>query len=157
METIDTLYTANIFSVKGTIGLTTFESVAPPSQWQMIRHLHISTLFLTPKEVMPAHQHFPPDNFTQWPASCHTLKNMRGLRSLQIEIIVWDFHRKGSAFVDEESLELIFEPLNCISVPYFEVEMNMQMPDSLLAKLGQITFNLVVRQRPFDHVVTCPL
>jgi hypothetical protein len=157
LEAIDIMYTANVFSLKGTCGLTAFESVVPMPQWQMIRHLHISTIFLTPKAVMPARKHFPPEDFSQWPLACRTLRDMRGLRLLQIEIIVRDFERRGSAFVDNESLELILEPLSHISVPLFEVEMNMPMPETLLAKLGHFPFKLAVKQRPYNRLVGGPI
>jgi hypothetical protein len=153
LEAVGILYTANTFSLKGTRGVTAFQSVTPPPQWQMIRHMHISTLFLAPKEYMPAHKHFPPENFNQWPNTCRTLNEMQGLRSLRIEIIIWDFYRKGSAFVDSTSLEHVLEPLNQIVVPFFEVEMNLAIPDVVLAKLGQLAFVFVEQERPVNHVL----
>jgi hypothetical protein len=150
---METLYTANVFSVKGTIGLTTFQSITPLPQWQKIRRLHLSTMFLTPEEAMPAHKHFPPESFSQWTNACETLVEMRGLRSLQIEMTVRDLMRKGPAFVDDESLELILKPLNQIIVPVFEVEMNMSIPDVVLARLGQLTFTFVEKHREVNRII----
>lgn len=80
---------------------------------------------------------------------------MRGLHSLRIEMIVWDHaHVQDTAVVDTESLSFILEPLNKISVPFFEVEMNWPIPNVMLTKLGQLAFTLVVRQRPFDYQLT---
>jgi hypothetical protein len=155
LESIEIIYTANTFSLKGTRGITAFKSVIPPPQWQMIRRVHISTMFLTPKRIMPAHGYFPPENFSQWPMVCQTLKDMQALRSLCIEMIVWDIeYCDGSGSVDDESLAFILEPLNRVVVPVFEVELNIPIPDVVLTKLGQITFNLVVKQRPFNHGLT---
>jgi hypothetical protein len=153
LEAIGILYTANTFSLKGTRGVTAFKSITPLLQWQMIRHMHISTLFLAPKDYMPAHKHFPPENFSQWPDTCRTLNKMQGLRSLRIEIIVWDFYRKGSAFVDNMSLGHVLEPLNQITVPFFEVEMNLPIPDVVLERLGQLAFIFVERERPVNRIL----
>jgi hypothetical protein len=155
IEAIEVLYKANIFSLKGTRGITAFKSVTPLPQWQVIRHIHVSTMFLTPGRHMPAHKHFPPDNFTQWPITCQTLNEMQGLRSLRIEMIVRDIeYRNGSGSVDDDSLVYILEPLNRISVPIFEVGMNMPIPDGVLAKLGKLTFIPIVRQRSFNNRLT---
>jgi hypothetical protein len=113
--------------------------------------MHISTLFTTPRRIMPAHKHFPPEDFSQWPNTCRTLNEMQGLRTLRIELIVWDFLRKGSAFVDDLSLKDILEPLNEIVVPHFEVEMNLSIPDAVLARLGQLAFVFVERERPVNR------
>ncbi|KAF1962962.1 hypothetical protein CC80DRAFT_461435 [Byssothecium circinans] len=155
LEAIDILYTANTFSLKGGRGISAFNSVTPQPQWHQIRYLHVSTIFLTPQRYWPEHKRwFPPDNYCQWPTSCATLQNLRGLRSLHVEIIVWDtFEREDATAVEEDALISILEPLNHVSAPVFDIEMNMAMPETVLERLGKLTFTLVVKSRPYDRVL----
>jgi hypothetical protein len=155
LEAIGTLYTANVFSLKGTRGINAFKSVVPIPQWQMIHHIHVSTMFLTPQRHMPAHGHFPPDNFRDWPIACQILKEMQSLRSLHVQLIMWDIEKcDGSGSIDDDSLTSILTPLNQITVPAFKVEMNISISNGVLASLGHLTFVPVVKERPFNHMLT---
>ncbi|KAH4227128.1 hypothetical protein HBI06_105060 [Parastagonospora nodorum] len=154
LEAIDLLYTANKFSVKGSRGISAFNAVTPKPQWHQIRYLNISTMFLTPQRYWPNHDAFPPDNYREWSTSCALLQSLHGLRSLQVEIIVWDtFERNDPAAIEDDALTFILEPLNNISAPLFEVEMNMALPKSVLERLGKLSYTLVVRHRPYDDVL----
>ncbi|EAT79525.1 hypothetical protein SNOG_13198 [Parastagonospora nodorum SN15] len=152
LEAINVMYTANKFSVKGARGIEAFHSVTPQPQWHQIRHLNISTIFLTPRQYYPEHEWFPPDNYVQWPTSCAIVQSLHGLRSLQVELIVRDTHdRKNETLVEEEALFSILKPLTLVSAPLFEVEINMAVPETVLKKLGELTFTLVVKYKPYEH------
>jgi hypothetical protein len=43
--------------------------------------------------------------------------------------------------------------LNQIIVPVFEVEMNMSIPDVVLARLGQLTFTFVEKHREVNRII----
>ncbi|KAH3964650.1 hypothetical protein HBH70_126260 [Parastagonospora nodorum] len=151
LEAIHVMYTANKFSVKGGRGISAFHSVTPQPQWHQIRHLNISTIFLTPQRYYPDEEWFPPDNYRQWPTSCALVQSLHGLRSLQVEIIVYYTHdHQNTAAVEEDAILRILEPLNHVSAPLFEVEMNVAVPETVLEKLGTLAFTLVVRNRPFN-------
>ncbi|KAF2463883.1 uncharacterized protein BDR25DRAFT_272402 [Lindgomyces ingoldianus] len=154
LEAIHILYTANTFSLKGARGILAFNSVTPQPQWHQIRYLNVSTIFLTPQRYWPEHERFPPDNYCQWSTSCETLQNLRGLRSLHVEIIVWDTHeREDSTAVEDDALVSILEPLNHVSAPLFEIEVNIAIPETVLERLGKRTFTLVVKSRPYDRIL----
>lgn len=146
------MYTANKFSVKGARGIEAFHSVTPQPQWHQIRYLNISTIFLTPQRYYPEHEWFPPDNYVQWPTSCALVQNLHGLRSLQVELIVRDtFDRSNETPMEEEALLSILKPLTLVSAPLFEVEINMAVPQTVLERLGELTFTLVVKYKLYDH------
>lgn len=95
---------------------------------------------------------FPPDNYREWTASCAILKEMHGLRSLHVDIIVWDTHkREDPTIADDDALISFLQPLNRISAPFFEVEMNMTLPEVVLESLGKLKFTLVVKRRPYER------
>jgi len=145
------MYTANKFSVKGARGIEAFHSVTPQPQWHQIRYVNISTIFLTPQRYYPEKEWFPPDNYRQWPTSCALMQSLHGIRSLQVEIIVYHTHdHNDTAAVEEDALFCILEPLNHVSAPLFEVEMNMGVPKTVLERLGTLAFTLVVKNRPFN-------
>jgi hypothetical protein len=120
-EAIDILYTANYFCLKGARGMLAMKSVVPSAQWHTIRHLHVSTIFFTPKEDYSGHDRFPPENFTRWSDGCKVLQDLSGLHSLRFEIIVRDTEDSAMpAAVDVEALGSILEPLDNIKAPLFE-------------------------------------
>ncbi|KAF1954804.1 hypothetical protein CC80DRAFT_549985 [Byssothecium circinans] len=153
LEAIDILYSSNHFSLKGSRGIAAFKSVAPRFQWEKIRHVHISTIFLTPQISYPAYKHFPPDDYTQWPQACAILGNLYGLRSLQFEITIKDTSELLRAPVEWDTVKTILEPLVHISCPIFEVAMNIVVPDSVLAGFGRLPFTLTVHERQIDHLL----
>jgi hypothetical protein len=112
-------------------------------------------MFLTLKRHMPAHGQFPLDNFREWPIACRNLKDVEALRSLHIQISVWDTEKcDGSGSIDDDSLTSILAPLNRITILAFEFEMNIPISDGVLPNLGHLTFVPVVKQRPFNHMLT---
>lgn len=151
MEGFDVLYSTNWFSLKGSRGITAFKSVTPRIQWEKIRHVHVSTVFLTPKESYPKYTHFPPDDYTQWPQACATLGSLCALRSLQIEITVKDTTELPDVPVEWDTVNQILEPLVHISCPIFEVAMNIVVPDGVFAGFGRLPFTLTVHERQIDR------
>ncbi|KAF2803252.1 uncharacterized protein BDZ99DRAFT_399750, partial [Mytilinidion resinicola] len=143
-EGIDILYTANHFSLEGARGMLEMRSVVPTPQWHMIRHVHVSTLFLTPRPSW-LRSGFPPENYNKWSDGCKALQELRGLRSIRFEFIG---REDGPAEADVESLVSVLEPLKDIKAPSFEVEMNFPIPDPVQAILGDTNFTLRFQQRP---------
>ena len=150
IEAIDILYSANHFSLKGSRGVAAFQSVTPRLQWEQIRHVHISTVFLTPREYYPAHKHFPPDNYHEWPQACAIVGTLSGLRSLRFEITVADVLRES---IELDTVKAILEPLARLSCPVFEVAMNVAVPDGLVEGFGRLPFTLTVDERQVDRLL----
>lgn len=97
---------------------------------------------------------FPPDNYGEWAASCALLSKLHGIRTLCVDMIVWDTsERVDMTAVEDDALVAILEPLNQVSAPVFEVELNLALPENVLAKLGKLAFTLTVRKRPYDRVL----
>jgi hypothetical protein len=114
--------------------------------------LEVSTIFLSPKDGWPNPQIFPPDNYTLWSDGCKSLQDLSGLHSLRFNIIVWDFlhsNRKDHTLVNHDSLLSILEPLQGIKAPLYEVEMNLPIPEAVQTVLGETSFTLVVKERPY--------
>ncbi|ORY11550.1 hypothetical protein BCR34DRAFT_325393 [Clohesyomyces aquaticus] len=150
-EAISILYTANLFSLKGSRGIVEMRSITPDFQWHMIRHLHISTIFLTPESYWPEFEWFPPDNYKTWREGCSALEELRGIHRLRLEIGVFDtYDRKNPTAVEENALVSILEPLSQVMAPLFEVEMNLAIPQAVRETLGKMTFTLVVKHRPYN-------
>ncbi|KAF2489952.1 hypothetical protein BU16DRAFT_575483 [Lophium mytilinum] len=154
-EAIDILYTANQFSLKGSTGIVAMLSVVPNPQWHMIRHLHISTMFFTPKRYYSrdAGQRwdFPPDDFNRWSVGCMVLQDLRGLYSLHVDIIVRDSTPpEDPDAVVFETLVSVLGPLKDIKAPVFEVEINLPIPNTVQTALGITNFTLLVHERPYN-------
>lgn len=152
VEALDVLYATNRFSVQASEGLRAFHSVTPAPQWAKIRHLEISTLFLTPRTMWSQKGTFPPERMISWTLACEAMKTLRAIRRLFVEMLVWDLYdRVNASAVDDDSLVAILEPLNELEAPNFTVEMNIAIPDGVLARLGKLAFMPVVRQRPYER------
>lgn len=109
-------------------------------------------MFFMPQALWQEYPVFPPDNYQQWSDACEALADLRGLLSFHLEIIVWDMYGNGSIeLMDEDSLVSILAPLNRITAPRFEVEMNFAIPETVQRRIGTTSFTIVVRQRPWDH------
>lgn len=146
------LYATNRFSVQASWGLRAFHSVTPPPQWANIRHLEISTLFLTPHATWGQKGTFPPERMMSWKLACEAMKKLRAIRYLFVEMLIWDlFDRVNASAVDDDSLVTILEPLNELQARQFTVEMNIAIPDGVLARLGKLAFVPVVRKRPYER------
>jgi hypothetical protein len=152
-EAIDILYTANHFSVKGGRGLIEMKAVIPTPQWQMIRHLSVSTMFMAPCIYFPGSESFPPDNYQRWSQACQVLQKLRHLRSLYVEINMWDgMDLNNATGADDDSLIAILGPLCHVTAVDFRVELNLDIPITVHAKLNNPTFTVVVKQRPYNTV-----
>jgi hypothetical protein len=130
------------------------QCVMPTPQWHMVRHLHVSTMFLTPRQYWPAGTNFPPDNYEHWAEGCRALKRLRGLRSLCVEMIVGDMHhRQDATTVDDDSLVAVLEPPNRVTAPWFELEINLAVNKRVRERLGDMAFIIVVKSRPYNTVL----
>ncbi|KAF2468915.1 uncharacterized protein BDR25DRAFT_230701 [Lindgomyces ingoldianus] len=148
---IKILYTANEFSFKGAKGVLALRAVVPTSHWHTIRHVHVSTMFLTPKDYWSKHENYPPENFANWTESCNALQDLRDLRTLRIDIVVYDsFDREHPGAVDDASLVSILQPLKDIKAQVLEVELNFPIPDTVRRALSKINFTISTKKRPYN-------
>jgi hypothetical protein len=131
------------------------KGVVPAAQWHLIRHLHVSTLILTPAAWWTHNSTFPPEGLARWTDGCRAVRGMRGLRSLYFDIIVWHtIDQEDASAVDDESLIEILKPLQELDAPEFVVEMNFGIPEKVERVIGERRFRFVVRERPFDRVLS---
>jgi hypothetical protein len=80
---------------------------------------------------------------------------MQALHSLHVQMIVSDIEKcDSSGSIDNDSLTSVLAFLNRNTVPAFKVEMNIPIPDDVLANLGHLTFVPVMKERPFNHTLT---
>lgn len=125
-------------------------AVVPTRQWHMIRHLNISTIFVIPERYKPIKEFFPPDSSQRWSEACLALKDLQGIQSLRLDIIV-RYKFDYQAELEDDTLVSILGPLNRVKAPLFEVELNSSIPVTALERLGKLSFTVVVRQRGYDN------
>jgi hypothetical protein len=147
------LYDANIFDFYGANGLLNFRASIPPGKWLMLRRINISTVFLMPLQLSGPSVCIPPEDYDAWNMACLALGAIDGLRSLRVDMTLWNINDwKTVNTVDHEALVRILGALRCIHVGLFEVEMNVEIPDSVMAVLGPLNFSIEQRHRPYGEV-----
>jgi hypothetical protein len=128
----------------------------PVPQWQTIRCIHISTVF----EAIGASQElpvlFPPDNIDPWTECCEALAGLSRLRYLHFDIIARngtrDPHSRLELFI-EMLFIAILRPLKAMKAKDFQVELNVDVPQSIKNSLGVTPFILHTKERPYNHFV----
>ncbi|KAF1945550.1 hypothetical protein EJ02DRAFT_338638, partial [Clathrospora elynae] len=153
-EAIEMIYTSNYFSFKGARSVLALRKMVHLQHWQTIRHINISTVFLTPMDLWRRHRPFPPECYEDWERCCTAIRDLRILRSLRLDIIVWDDAEcNDSASIDQESFLAILKPFCGTSPPIFEVELNRNIPEHVLQALGTPMFSLIIKRRPYNMVL----
>ncbi|KAH7079683.1 hypothetical protein FB567DRAFT_449800 [Paraphoma chrysanthemicola] len=152
-EAIGILYESNYFDFHGAFGLLRFQSFIPAHSWQMLRQVNLSTVFLTPIRLCGPNNWIPPEDYDKWDKACYALSTIKSLRCLTIDMTIWNLHDwKTENTVDRDALSRILVPLGSIHAKKFEVELNVEVPDSLRAVLGQSEFTIKQSHRPFGKV-----
>lgn len=150
-EAIDILYTANAFSLKGARGVLALKSVIPATNWERLRHLSVSSSFLTPLENWIYDRGYPPENLTSWSEGCLALRELKGLHMLRFDIIIRaNGDRKNPAAVDLDSIVAVLKPLKDLKAMVFEVEMTFNVPEAARIMIGETNFTLLVKDRPYN-------
>lgn len=145
------LYTHNVFSFKGSGGFLAFEKSLPERPCAWLRHVHLSTAFLTPKDTFRDNHGFPPDDYDDWAKAAGALSRLQGLRSLRVEITVFDvWDHFDTTAVDGASLTLILQPLKAIPISDFTIELNMEVPQYVMDAIGPVGFTPLVHSRPHN-------
>jgi hypothetical protein len=155
MEAKKELYSHNEFSFRAARGVARFHAALSSHNWQLLRHLHISTLFRTPKQFH-MNGSLPPENYQHWNTACEALRTLRKLHSLKIEMVIWN-HDRGhdSKPVHHDSLVFIFGALMELKAHSFVVELNMELPVSIRTALGDLPFTITVQERSYDWNTFC--
>jgi hypothetical protein len=150
LEAKQVLYTENHFRFRGARGVPRLQLVTAPRDWQLLRHVHISTLFRTPMQRFQDCS-LPPENYNHWRAACDALRTLADLHSLKIDMTVWNYTRgHDSRPSDHESLMSIFEALVKIKARFFVVELNIELPTSVRHALGGLPFEIADQERPYS-------
>jgi hypothetical protein len=155
-EAIHVLYNTNIFSFKGASGLLKFHSLLPAPNWDRIRHLNISTVFLVPKsfsmELFPRHYMIPPESYDAWEKACATIGTLHNLQYIAVDLTVWNYYDHEDAnTIAPEDFKAILGPLNALNAKRFEVEMNAEPPEAVRMSLEPLNFSIVQRHRPYNE------
>lgn len=155
MEAIDVLYRANILNFKAASGVLRFKSLLHEPNWNRIRRMSLSTVFLVPKKLSMSlfgpGLGIPPENYDAWRNACSTISTLQNLQRIDFDMTVWNYHNhKSTNTVEDADLLCILEPLNDINARVFEVELNVEPPDSVRRAINPMSFNITVCHRPYD-------
>jgi hypothetical protein len=155
-EAIHVLYNTNIFSFKGASGLLKFHSLLPAPNWDRIRRLNISTVFLVPKsisvELSPNPYMIPPEGYDAWEKACSTIGTLHNLQYITVDLTVWNYYdHKGANTIAPEDFKAILGPLRAMNANEFEVEMNAEPPEAVRMSLEPLNFSIAQRHRPYNE------
>ncbi|KAF1836064.1 hypothetical protein BDW02DRAFT_567395 [Decorospora gaudefroyi] len=154
-EAVQVLYSGNYFSFRGLQGLPSFRALVAPSSWHMLRYVHISTAFFTPmKDCSENRATFPLDRYLNWEDGCRMLVSLTELRLLRIEMMIWDlfgYYDRSGGTVEEQALVFILSALKPVRARTFQVELNLEVPSSVLNALGDVSFELLRTEKLHDR------
>ncbi|KAF1836062.1 hypothetical protein BDW02DRAFT_567394 [Decorospora gaudefroyi] len=154
-EAVQVLYSANYFSFRGIQGPTNFRALVAPSSWHMLRYVHISTTFMTPMKTWSENRgSFPRESYLDWEDGCRDLVSLTELRLLRIEMMIWDrfaYHGRCAGTVEEQALIFILSALKLVTARTFQVELNLEVPSSVLDALGDVSFELLRTEKLYDR------
>ncbi|KAF2191574.1 hypothetical protein K469DRAFT_374012 [Zopfia rhizophila CBS 207.26] len=145
-ESVDILYTHNIFHIKLLGTLQLFSKCLMPHRFQSIRILHLSVVLQKKLRRWDDNIFYPPEDEAEWDNSCAVLASMIGLRELKIELrhSFW-LERNPGELMNDEWLLRALKPLSTIQleVPIFEVQIPFQLTGNVKSRLGQIRFEII--------------
>ena len=94
---------------------------------------------------------FRPDSYVCWREACSVLQTLTTLHSLELEIAIWyEQGHDDPDCPDDASLLAIFKALIHVRARKFEIQLNMDVPDSVINVLGDTPFKLLRYERPVD-------
>ncbi|KAH7079686.1 hypothetical protein FB567DRAFT_449814 [Paraphoma chrysanthemicola] len=150
-EAIDVLYNANTFSLKGAQGIIRFHSMVTPLNWDMIRHVNLSTVFKVPMAISPALKSIPPEYYSAWERACTLIGTLSGLRILNIDMTIWNYYDyRTTNTMEDKALMSILSPLRVLQINSLQVELNIELPHTVKLALEPYNFDVVQRHRPYN-------
>jgi hypothetical protein len=142
-----------MFSFYGANGLLSFKSLVPKENWERIRRINISTVFLMPMSMSGSFDVIPPENYDHWEKACSAIGTLDRLQLLTIDFTLWNFHDwKTINTIEHKALISILCPLKKIKAKVMEVETNVEVPELIKSSLGPLTFKLKQQRRPFGDI-----
>ncbi|KAF2114465.1 hypothetical protein BDV96DRAFT_647169 [Lophiotrema nucula] len=153
-ETYAVLYQRNIFHFRGTPALLAFRSSISMKQWQLIRHVHLSTLYTGDSRWVTQEKYWPPEDPLNWEQCSKLLHQLPNLDSLKLEMIVrwdsWEAVNTSPARKPDRILMAALEPLKTITAKVFIIELDMEPSESVWDYLGPVNFVTVIRERKWN-------
>ncbi|KAF1918940.1 hypothetical protein BDU57DRAFT_468448 [Ampelomyces quisqualis] len=156
VEAIGVLYGSSRLCFKGAVGLLKFQSLIPAQNWQRLRRINISTVFLIPvqtsKGLFPGPRPLPPEIYHEWEEACFMICTLPCVQSLTIDLTIWNYHDwKTTNTIGLEDLMEILEPLQQIKAKSVDLELNAKVPDSVRAVFEPLNFNIREFHRPYNR------
>lgn len=156
-EAVEVLYKANYFSFRGMTGTSSFRTLVTPANWNMLRKLHISTTFLTPKYGLMITQNnglrLPGENYYEWERGCHILGYLLELRVVRFEITFMhkhQLHDSDPLVIDQEPVIFVLGACKLIRAQEFLVELNLELPHTTIQRLSGIPFTILRHSKQYD-------
>lgn len=147
-----------MLNFKGAYGVLRFRSLLPLHNWNRIRRISLSTVFLVPKklstDLFPPGRALPPENYNAWINACLTIGTLQNLQQVTIDMTIWNYHNyRTTNVIEHDDFICILQPLRSIEAPLFEVELNVEVPEPVRTALGLGTFSYQKRDRPYNSKV----
>lgn len=156
LEALEVLYTINNLNFRGATGVLVFRSQLPESNWNRIRRISISTIFVVPMRTALPRQFLPPEHYSNWQAACEAVASLKTLRSFIVDMVIKNWYdgktpmQNATQGVETKAFISILGPINSINAPEVVVELNVEIPEAVSSILGPLNFRVEQRQRPYD-------
>lgn len=149
-ETVDILYQCNTLNMRRAESIIRLPKVLLPHRLQRIRHLQIGTAFQCPVrlDVSRARLKYPPDDASKWLGACEVLASLTSLHSLHITIAIWPVDISQRDRNNDESVQVVLEPLKLARAAVFSVTLTEEVTDEVKRRLGAVPFQIIRRERP---------
>lgn len=142
------LYTGNTFSIRQDTTLIHLASLVPPHRLSLIKTLHCD--FILDFRTYRRTCHSSPGVFDTWEEAWRILAGMQGLGTLQVTIT-----NLGATQRPPTTYQLIsvLAPLRAVTgIEEYVVELMVEVPKELEARLGEVPFELRYGEKPYAGV-----
>jgi hypothetical protein len=155
LEAIDILYGSNTLCFRGAVGLLRFRLTLPEQNWQRLRKLNISTMFLVPVQevrvLFPDVKFLPPEKYDAWDQACSMIGTLHYLQNLTIDFTIWNyFDWQNTNTIGHQDVFHILEPLQKIKANTILLELNAKVPETVRAVLEPLNFSIQESHRPYN-------
>lgn len=140
-ESIDLLYSENIFNVHRAGTIANLPRSLRPQRLQHVRQLELDIPISRFLSGASSNVVVHPDDAGQWKAACGVLSKMKGLRSLTVSLSIQGLHNWSSSVV-----HYYVRPLMDVRVPKFVVFLPRVVGRAELAGLGDLPFEVVYHE-----------
>ena len=147
------LYRGNTFQFRGFHSLLAFAPTLSPVQWNVIRRVHISTLFSEHSFWYPSHDHFLlPDNYYRCQLGCEMLSNLPKLDYFRLEVTFRNDKDDGIS-INPVQLKALISLLNEVEAGAFELILEEMPPGELREALNLSKFSIIHRKETYNSEV----